>query len=441
MSKFVRDLKKKVIETIFYIKKHPILSTILLIVFAFMLYRYVCFYIEVNGLESASYLIDNKEEVKEVKKVKNEEYVSTWGAFGDFIGGTLNPLLTFISVIFLASTILQNKRALKINSKELKLSRKANQISSKAQESIQVTQSLQQFDSIFFSLLNQLNTYSLQLTKIRTNEDNNILIEIYNSVFKEYKNGIISPDIYQRRKLILGNNEINQYFIFLYQILKITRDSLEGNNSLGEETPLLKKKYGNIIRASISAELLQLLVINILDKFSDYRDLIEDFNLLEHMSFKLLSGDGRLNLPLLANIYMFKKTAFNKSIYYKNLESNSLLNFYLKVNKVDTNEKFIKKILNEYEGVKIYISLTRTYYNGDICKYRCIDEKYTLCFKDGNVTVQKLHNSRPSIFYVSIIEEGVALKIDNTDLVINPNKVWKVESRYKDLQFHKVSFS
>lgn len=34
----------------------------------------------------------------------NNEYVSTWGAFGDFIGGTFNPIVGVLSVVLLFLT-------------------------------------------------------------------------------------------------------------------------------------------------------------------------------------------------------------------------------------------------------------------------------------------------------------------------------------------------
>lgn len=45
------------------------------------------------------------------------------GTLGDFVGGLLNPFLTFISIGFIAYTLLQNSDALKISSDELKLTR------------------------------------------------------------------------------------------------------------------------------------------------------------------------------------------------------------------------------------------------------------------------------------------------------------------------------
>ena len=49
-----------------------------------------------------------------------EDYVSTWGAFGDFVGGTLNPLIGFISVLLLFATWNLTRKTLNFTKKELK---------------------------------------------------------------------------------------------------------------------------------------------------------------------------------------------------------------------------------------------------------------------------------------------------------------------------------
>ncbi|MEW6039773.1 MAG: hypothetical protein AB1648_16245 [Pseudomonadota bacterium] len=49
----------------------------------------------------------------------------TWGQFGDFVDGTANPVLQFLTLTALALTIILQSRQLSISSRELELSRKA----------------------------------------------------------------------------------------------------------------------------------------------------------------------------------------------------------------------------------------------------------------------------------------------------------------------------
>jgi fumarate reductase subunit C len=48
---------------------------------------------------------------------------AVWGQFGDFVGGTANPVLSFLTLITLALTIILQSRQLSISSRELELSR------------------------------------------------------------------------------------------------------------------------------------------------------------------------------------------------------------------------------------------------------------------------------------------------------------------------------
>ena len=47
-----------------------------------------------------------------------------WGTFGDFIGGTLNPILSFLALIALLLTVVLQSRQAEISKNELELSRK-----------------------------------------------------------------------------------------------------------------------------------------------------------------------------------------------------------------------------------------------------------------------------------------------------------------------------
>ena len=92
-----------------------------------------------------------------------EDYVSTWGAFGDFVGGTLNPLIGFISVLLLFATWNLTRKTLNFTKKELKNS---NEILN-----------IQQFDTIFWGLLDHLKKLEERLFENKGNLD-----EIYDGL-------------------------------------------------------------------------------------------------------------------------------------------------------------------------------------------------------------------------------------------------------------------
>lgn len=77
----------------------------------------------------------------------------TWGQFGDYVGGTLNPVFGFLSLVILLYVLRQNERALDISREELKLTRKELEKSSEALTEQSETLKIQRFEQTFFSLL------------------------------------------------------------------------------------------------------------------------------------------------------------------------------------------------------------------------------------------------------------------------------------------------
>jgi len=80
-----------------------------------------------------------------------------WGTFGDFMGGTLNPILSFLSLIALLSTIVLQQKELGLSRTELKYTRDELERSANAQVATQTildeqsdTMARQQFESTFF---------------------------------------------------------------------------------------------------------------------------------------------------------------------------------------------------------------------------------------------------------------------------------------------------
>jgi hypothetical protein len=60
---------------------------------------------------------------KNFKHLPLSQTPADWGVFGDFIGGTANPILSFLTIILLAFTLVLQSSQLSISSRELRLSR------------------------------------------------------------------------------------------------------------------------------------------------------------------------------------------------------------------------------------------------------------------------------------------------------------------------------
>lgn len=102
--------------------------------------------------------------------LSNEHNV--WGTFGDFIGGVLNPVLSFVAFIALLFTIILQNNELRITRKEFRLSRKAQQKSEQALSS----QAELMKDSATLSALG--NIYSHYNDKYGAHDKTNILSHV-----------------------------------------------------------------------------------------------------------------------------------------------------------------------------------------------------------------------------------------------------------------------
>lgn len=90
-----------------------------------------------------------------------------WGQFGDFVGGTLNPILSFITIYILYRTIILQQESLKKTNDALELSQQTYELSrtelSKSSEILESQNKLiqlQKFEGAFFEL-SKLTTESI----------------------------------------------------------------------------------------------------------------------------------------------------------------------------------------------------------------------------------------------------------------------------------------
>ncbi|MFA3127394.1 putative phage abortive infection protein [Acinetobacter pittii] len=345
-----------------------------------------------------------------------------WGQFGDYIGGTLNPILAFLSFSALLFTIYiqvkqlnfadeQLKRTLdelNLSRTELALTRSELQRSADAQtgakqvmEQQLLTQSMQQFDSIFFAMLKDLNSL-LENLEIKSVGQESLLDKIYEQVINEKVYRIDE----QRRKL-LEERELCRYFILLYQLLKNIDRTIGGNTYINPNNKdSIKKTYSNIVRASISEKAMQLLMINVLnDGFELYKDLVEFFSFFEHTSFY---KKQKYNLFLVNVAFSLKQNAFGKSQYFEKLKQSNLYSKYI----VHTDS---------YNYGKLFWSI------------------FSKLDNDGRLKeIEKLNSPRSKYYYVELTEKvhDSILQINLSNISLVPYQIQKIitkENRSKEI--------
>lgn len=265
-----------------------------------------------------------------------------WGQFGDYIGGTLNPILAFLSFSALLFTIYiqvkqlnfadeQLKRTLDelnlsrteltLTRDELKRSADAQSGSKAVMEQQLLTQTMQQFDSIFFAMLKDLNGLLAEL-ETKSVGGESLLHNIHSEVINERINSID-----EQKEKLLFERKLCRYFILLYQLLKIVDQTVDQNTYIKGDKNSIKKTYSNIVRASISEQAMQLLMVNVLnDGFESYKKLVENFSFFEHTSFY---KNDRYNLFLINIGLLLKEEAFGESQYFKKIKNSNLYTDYV----------------------------------------------------------------------------------------------------------------
>jgi len=237
---------------------------------------------------------------------------STWGTFGDYVGGVLNPVFGLLGLFALLFTIA-------IQSKELKLSREELSNSASALKEQNLTLELQKFETTFFQLLrfhnDIVNTIDLQKhAKVGNNIDATIMTTTGRDCFlvfekrirerfKEVENRQSDQPIKEKTneayKIFWERNQHNlgHYFRNLEIIIKFIK-----SNNISE-----KALYVDIVKAQLSdQELLILFYYCLYGNGKDsFKLLAEEFSLFENLATNHL-----LDLSL---VDFFSPSAFAKN--------------------------------------------------------------------------------------------------------------------------------
>ena len=215
------------------------------------------------------------------------------GTFGDFFGGVLNPIFTFLTFFGLIITIV-------IQRMELRLAREEY-------EKTAIALNTQAIENTFFNTLNlhhkiveslkfdpkifpdgnherMLRNAGMDLPVKPTYEGRNV----FAGILLELRNNCESTaDLHRRYKFIQSehNHILGHYFRNLYQALKAV-DNYPSEMLSSEQ----KQKYAGILRAQLSSSELALLFLNCLDGMVDegqFKNLLVRYRMLEHLPLSM----------------------------------------------------------------------------------------------------------------------------------------------------------
>ncbi len=304
--------------------------------------------------------------------------VESLGQMGDFFGGTLNPILAFLSFCLLLITI-------KLQSKELKNSTEELAKSSQALKEQSKSLQLQNFENTFFNMINLHNqivknislvklskarmdidngnypVYTINGIPIAVKEDSDYngkkaltkLFEIQNIFIKDNINGNDQNIIMLFNKFYLEYAElINHYFINTYEILNFINE----NNVLKsecEDTQIKNQKfYSNIFRAQLSSSELALLLMYALYKVNneDLFPLLVKFEIMEHLELTLHYQDKDQNNKFVSRIFdQYYSYAVIKECI---LKTRNIINENYEDDKIFGSNSYVKKLIKTMKDTK-----------------------------------------------------------------------------------------
>lgn len=246
--------------------------------------------------------------------VRNWQTAQYWGQIGDFIGGLLNPLLSFVALLaVLANLVLQRK--------ELALAR----VDAEEARNIQKEQSQifekQNFESVFFQLLDTHSRLSSSVRlkyKVGDEEVSYQGAEAFDALVKRYvpthkiSRGVFRGSDDELKQEIVAcaaifmedQGEVNgHYFRNIYQILKYIdsygQDSATLLRSGGPGIKVLRamrsyhqqRTYANMLRAQLSSNEVAVLFLNCLYPSGEgLKFYVEKFSMLKTLPFYLFGG-------------------------------------------------------------------------------------------------------------------------------------------------------
>ena len=173
--------------------------------------------------------------------------------FGDFVGGTLNPILSFLGFLALLYTISIQRNQIAVDKKD---------------------REKQQFENTFFALLNVHNQALDNLSKdkqfgVRDGTSYPNGSDLQNLLKETLDRKVTNLEISQKN-LKDKNHLCGHYFRILYVLLKF----IENNSSWLSEN---EKMYSNLVKGLLPDNVFRLLAVYCSNK-DDYKLLLEHYS-------------------------------------------------------------------------------------------------------------------------------------------------------------------
>lgn len=269
-------------------------------------------------------------------KVPNEERLQYWGQVGDYIGGTLNPLLSFLALMAVLHTIKLQRSELKEAREEARL---ANTIQVKQTEIFE----RQNFESALFRLFEVhnrimdrfltekiakknifqvvLSHIRLELSKLDEADQENLNISHSQKYYIIRQNEIDklsnAADSTLRKKY---PEALSHYFRNIYQILK-TIDEYAYTSDPSSKAPVqrqayfFRRRYSSMFRALLTGDELKILTMNCMtSEGAGMKKYIEKYSILKHLEINDFLTNRRHALDIFSEVAFMDSEKISDSL-------------------------------------------------------------------------------------------------------------------------------
>lgn len=213
-----------------------------------------------------------------------------WGAFGDYVGGILNPIFGFITLVGLVLTVGLQKQILAVQKQELAETKDELAKSAEALNIQNKTMLSQNFEGTFFRMLEKQAELFNRIEYIPGSDrrGSKALFLILSGLKTRASQGTNFLYAYE-----VKYNEINStlgpYFRNLYHTLKL----IDKNKHLSD---LEKYDYSSLARAQLSSDEITLIFYNCLTKPGQgLKQLIIRYRMLKHIDTSKLANPDLIN--------------------------------------------------------------------------------------------------------------------------------------------------
>jgi hypothetical protein len=274
----------------FFKKLHAAAFTILVLVFAGGAITFV------SWLLCMRFIQDKNIPFVEFKQIG---FIQYWGQLGDFFGGILNPILSFVAILAVLYTI-------RIQSKELAEAREETKIANRT-----LIKQTQVFERQNFRML-EVHARLLSDTEVpgSSSRGRGVFVEFSKELRDFCSKRYVTEDSIKRLASELmsrGDNALGHYFRNMYQICKMIDNSKFHVSNFQEGVSprsvrrIIKRNYdqkrfyANILRGQLSSYEMQMLLLNCLTPEGEgLKYYVEKFSMLKSLNKSSFDSDSQI---------------------------------------------------------------------------------------------------------------------------------------------------